>query len=156
MKSQLKYWCIGVLLGCGPITPIAAQVVATPGSVRPVAPSVSIRTQATALRRSADSMRTLGTQKLPDGLTKSQVKDAKQYQAWLLASAKRLDRQAVEGDKLAKASAESGSNEESMSFNLQYLELQSQMQHENRSYTAISNIMKAKHDAAKNAINNVR
>jgi hypothetical protein len=46
--------------------------------------------------------------------------------------------------------------ETQMSFNLQYLQLQSQMQHENRSYTAISNIMKTKHDTVKNSINNVR
>ena len=46
--------------------------------------------------------------------------------------------------------------ETQMSFNLQYLQLQSQMQHENRSYTAISNIMKAKHDTVKNSISNVR
>jgi prefoldin subunit 5 len=41
-------------------------------------------------------------------------------------------------------------------FNAQYLQLQAQMQHENRSYTAISNIMKTKHDTAKNSISNVR
>lgn len=46
--------------------------------------------------------------------------------------------------------------ETQMSFNLQYLQLQSQMQHENRSYTAISNIMKTKHDTVKNSIGNVR
>lgn len=46
--------------------------------------------------------------------------------------------------------------ETQMSFNLQYLQLQSQMQHENRSYTAISNILKAKHDTVKNSISNVR
>jgi len=43
-----------------------------------------------------------------------------------------------------------------MSFNLQYLALQQHMQSENRQFTAISNIMKTKHDTAKNAINNVR
>ena len=43
-----------------------------------------------------------------------------------------------------------------MSFNLQYLQLQSQMQHENREYTALSNIMKTKHDTVKNSISNVR
>jgi len=43
-----------------------------------------------------------------------------------------------------------------MSFNLQYLQLQSQMQHENRSYTAISNIMRTKHDTARNSISNIR
>ncbi|MCY7422217.1 MAG: hypothetical protein LH478_10810 [Chitinophagaceae bacterium] len=43
-----------------------------------------------------------------------------------------------------------------MSFNLQYLQLQSQMQHENRAYTAVSNIMKTKHDTVKNSIGNVK
>jgi hypothetical protein len=42
------------------------------------------------------------------------------------------------------------------SFNLQYLQLQSQMQNENRQYTAVSNIMKTKHDTVKNSIGNVR
>jgi len=46
--------------------------------------------------------------------------------------------------------------ETQMSFNLQYLQLQSQMQNENRSYTAISNIMKTKHDTVKNSISNIR
>ena len=46
--------------------------------------------------------------------------------------------------------------EEQMSFNLQYLQLQSQMQSENRSYTAVSNIMKTKHDTVKNSISNIR
>lgn len=41
-------------------------------------------------------------------------------------------------------------------FELQYLRLQSSMQHENRSYTAVSNIMKTKHDTVKNSISNVR
>jgi hypothetical protein len=38
----------------------------------------------------------------------------------------------------------------------QLLQLQMEMQHENRSYTAISNILKTKHDTAKNSISNVR
>jgi hypothetical protein len=46
--------------------------------------------------------------------------------------------------------------ETQMSFNLQYLQLQSQMQSENRSYTAVSNIMKTKHDTVKNSIGNIR
>lgn len=46
--------------------------------------------------------------------------------------------------------------ETQMSFNLQYLQLQSQMQQENRSYTAVSNIMKTKHDTVKNSISNIR
>ena len=35
-------------------------------------------------------------------------------------------------------------------------QLQSQMQSENRSYTAVSNIMKTKHDTVKNSISNIR
>lgn len=46
--------------------------------------------------------------------------------------------------------------EKQMSFNLQYLQLQSQMQNDNRQYTAVSNIMKTKHDTVKNSISNIR
>jgi hypothetical protein len=46
--------------------------------------------------------------------------------------------------------------ETQMSFNLQYLQLQSQMQNDNRQYTAVSNIMKTKHDTVKNTISNIR
>ena len=43
-----------------------------------------------------------------------------------------------------------------MSFNLQYLQLQQQMQNENRQFTTVSNIMKTKHDTVKNSISNIR
>ena len=46
--------------------------------------------------------------------------------------------------------------EMNQSFNLQYLQLQQQMQADNRQFTLLSNVMKTKHDTAKNAINNVR
>ena len=46
--------------------------------------------------------------------------------------------------------------ETQMSFNLQYLQLRSQMQNENRSFTAISNIMKTKHETVKNSLSNFR
>lgn len=42
------------------------------------------------------------------------------------------------------------------SFNLQYLQLQERIQQDNRQFNLISNIMKNKNDAAKNAIGNVR
>lgn len=63
---------------------------------------------------------------------------------------------------LARASARSESSaiaelqQIQASFNMRYLQLRSQMQHENRSYAAISNVMKTKHDTAKNSISNVR
>jgi tetrahydromethanopterin S-methyltransferase subunit H len=46
--------------------------------------------------------------------------------------------------------------EAQMSFNLQYLQLQQQTQVDDRSYNSISNIMKTKHDTAKNSISNIR
>lgn len=53
-------------------------------------------------------------------------------------------------------SASKQMQETQMSFNLQYLQLQNQMQNENRQYTAVSNIMKTKHDTVKNSISNIR
>ncbi len=40
-------------------------------------------------------------------------------------------------------------------FNAQYLQIQESMQRESRAFTALSNVMKVKHDAAKAAINNI-
>ncbi len=40
--------------------------------------------------------------------------------------------------------------------NLYYLQLQEQMSAESRSYSAISNVLKARHDTMKNAIGNIR
>ncbi len=75
-----------------------------------------------------------------------------------------LDKKVTELEKLA---AQGGNQQQliqatrqmqetQMSFNLQYLQLQSQMQNENRQYTAVSNIMKTKHDTVKNSISNIR
>ena len=80
----------------------------------------------------------------------------------LLQKAREVSRLAVEAqktrgqalDKLFQATGEM--QEMSQSFNLQYLGLQQNMQDENRRFTLVSNIMKTKHDTAKNAINNVR
>jgi hypothetical protein len=63
---------------------------------------------------------------------------------------------AAAADQAGLLQATKNMQETQMSFNLQYLQLQSQMQNENRSYTAVSNIMKTKHDTVKNSISNVR
>lgn len=64
-------------------------------------------------------------------------------------------RQAAEqlSELYAKLSAKTEMRAE---LNPQYLQLMSQMQHEVRSYTAVSNIMKTKHDTVKNSISNIR
>jgi hypothetical protein len=45
--------------------------------------------------------------------------------------------------------------QEARTFNLQYLQLQENMQRESREFTALSNVMKVKHDSAKAAIANI-
>jgi hypothetical protein len=59
---------------------------------------------------------------------------------------------AGEGDLLEATRA---LQQQSQSFNLQYLQLQEGMQRESREFTALSNVMKVKHDSAKSAINNI-
>jgi len=80
----------------------------------------------------------------------------------LLQKAREVSRLAAEAEKsrgekmqpLLQAIKEM--QEMDQSFNLQYLDLQKNMQDENRRFTLVSNIMKTKHDTAKNAINNIR
>lgn len=68
-----------------------------------------------------------------------------------------LDRLAASGDSQAIMMKETQRMQElNMSFNMQYLTLQQKMQADNRQWTTLSNIMKTKHDTAKNAISNVR
>src|SRR6476646_2756074 len=67
-------------------------------------------------------------------------------------------------DKFAKAigsqadllQATKNMQEAQMSFNLQYRQLQRQMQNENRTFTSVSNVLKTRHDTAKNSISNIR
>ena len=45
--------------------------------------------------------------------------------------------------------------EQSQMYNMQYLELQTQLQEDNREFSTLSNLMKVRHDTAKAAINNM-
>ena len=46
--------------------------------------------------------------------------------------------------------------ERNAAFNLRYLQLQQQIQADTRQFNLVSNVLKTKHDAAKNALNNIR
>lgn len=95
-----------------------------------------------------------------DSIMKNQMEAVNSLQAKMdqlktkISSGGQLSKSGANATQLKQAVNEI--QESFMSFNLQYLQLQSQMQHENRSYTAISNIMKTKHDTVKNSISNVR
>lgn len=64
------------------------------------------------------------------------------------------------GSAALGASTESPSVEQALAqsqdFNLYFLQLQEQMAAENRAYSAMSNVLKARHDTVKNAIGNIR
>jgi hypothetical protein len=57
-----------------------------------------------------------------------------------------------EGDVLEATRA---LQQEARTFNLQYIRLQESMQRESREFTALSNVMRVKHDSAKAAIDNI-
>lgn len=57
------------------------------------------------------------------------------------------------GDSIAVAGRLQQMN---MSFSLQYLQIQQKIQQEAREFNLLSNIMKTRHEAAKNSINNIR
>lgn len=46
--------------------------------------------------------------------------------------------------------------EQNQMFNLQYMHLQQELQSDNRHFSTMSNLLKARHDTAKAAINNMR
>ena len=58
-----------------------------------------------------------------------------------------------DGDVLAATRA---LQQQSQSFNLQYLQLQEDTQRESRTFAALSNVMKVKHESAQGAIQNIR
>lgn len=93
-----------------------------------------------------------------DALTKmsKSTKDLSTEYGTLASSSTTGSATGSSGDQSQLLTATQQMQETQMSFNLQYLQLQSQMQNENRAYTAVSNIMKTKHDTVKNSISNIR
>lgn len=67
-----------------------------------------------------------------------------------------LDREELESVAGGMMNATHEMTEMNQSFSLQYLGLQQNLQQENRQFTMMSNILKAKRDAARASINNTR
>jgi hypothetical protein len=73
------------------------------------------------------------------------------------AVAAEINARRARGEDVTELMAEQARLQEmQMSFSMQYLMLQQQMQNENRQYTMVSNIMRTKHDTVQNSISNVR
>ena len=162
-----------LLMSTVALGPFFAATAALADETAPSAYDTSLRAardKSGAIRGLAATLQKASDEPAPPKLTAAQLVEVKKYDAWLHAASEQLLKLAASWEQkteLVRAACEKDSacnrlatakavTETNASFNLQYLQLQSQMQRENRSYTAISNIMKTKHDTVKNSISNVR
>lgn len=124
-----------------------------------------------SLRKTARIFHDLSREPISSRLGDAERMEIAEYDRWLQRSAGRCEglakkwEQGVERirTRCEKADAQCDflaaakeTQEMNQSFNLQYLQLQSGMQNENRQYSMVSNIMKTKHDTVKNSIGNIR
>lgn len=136
-----------------------------PSKLSPKQQLAQLRRQITNIESIAAELEALAKAPMPKGLPAEDRELFPRYSAFVSRSAEQLRSSAedwtdvldeVEPTLTTRDDPRAFLQELAMSFNLQYLQLQSQMQHENRSYTAVSNIMKTKHDTVKNSISNIR
>jgi hypothetical protein len=113
-----------------------------------------IQSRVKILRETRQILHKLSKQSSPRGLSRRDQAELKKYDNWLSVKCKELDKLSKQGEKLLKL--KHATEEMQQSFNLQYLQLQQNMQQQNRQFTLVSNIMKVKHDTTKAAINNIR
>ncbi|MBN2228611.1 MAG: hypothetical protein JW779_03385 [Candidatus Thorarchaeota archaeon] len=115
-----------------------------------------LETRVKILKETRKILYKLSKQSSPRGLSTPEKAELKRYDSWLGIACKELDNLTRHGEKLLKLKDSSGASEMQQSFNLQYLQLQQNMQQQNLQFTVVSNIMKVKHDTARSAINNIR
>ena len=146
-------WALAALMVAGTLSPGHLQSAATQKSKSPISPEAR-----TAILTVGDDMAKLveshdqyvrASQQV-EGLTGRLLQSVREVSKL----AAETGRNGAAGKKLLQAIKDM--TEMSQSFNIQYLDLQQQMQDENRRFALVSNIMKNKHDTAKNSINNIR
>ena len=135
-----------------PIPPIHVATT-TERKTEPGRFGVALRTAAAGAARGVAASVELAAPFVPGGTVLSgAVRAAAGTLASGGAGARSAETAAGEGDLVAATRA---LQQQSQSFNLQYLQLQENMQRESREFAALSNVMKVKHDSAKSAINNI-
>jgi len=150
----LGFWCAGMSADAAAAATKAAQpaAAATPdatdtGCKTPL--DQCTRDRIATLKAQSKSLTAAYRMKPSATLTAEEKAKVQEYDRWLRKQSDRTRELAERGGAATTKTMQ-------LSFNQQYLALQSQMQAENRRYSAISNIMKTKHDTAKNSISNVR
>ena len=128
------------MLACAPVM-ASAQTVAPP-IARP--PQLSL---------SADRLQRTADQRWDAVL----AADEAYMRTLRVAVAAEINARRARGEDVSELMAEQARLQEmQMSFNMQYLMLQQQMQNENRQYTMVSAILRTKHETVQNSISNVR
>ena len=141
-KSLLIALCCGVSLAQAQVVPRQDY-----GCSVPLAACTQRRVE--HLLRQSSELAAAAALKPPAKLSARDQKSIDAFDGWLRT-------QSAKARSLAQLGRQAADRNLQMSFNLQYLQLQARMQDESRRYTLISNVMKTKHDTAKNSIGNVR
>jgi hypothetical protein len=109
------------------------------------------------LRKASSIFKKVAMEPVPDSLNQEEKAEVEKYNKWLLDKSEEMTTMADKGEKeLNNISGSEDMQDFHEKFEIKYLQLQNKMQHENRQFTMLSNIMKNKHDTAKNSINNIR
>jgi hypothetical protein len=142
----------------------------------PAEEAIDADAQIAAMRESSRKLTGMAEEPLPAFRSPQERKDAEAWRAFLSRAGHQLEALASEweqarvtdrsgersgtaaagGSQAALMNASHEMQEMNQGFNLQYLNLQQKIQAENRAYTALSNVMKTKHDTVKNAIGSAR
>ena len=115
-----------------------------------------LETRIKILKETRKTLYKLSKQSAPRGSSTLEKAEVKRYDSWLSIKCKEIENISKFGEKLLKLREGPGAVEMQESFNLQYLQLQQDMQKQNQQFTIVSNIMKVKHDTAQAAIRNMR
>lgn len=143
---------IGVAAALGATaTPSAAATPAPPapetGCTQPLDACTKQRTA--ALKGQARKFTAASRMKPTTALTAEERARVQVYDRWLRTSSQQARELAERGTAATTAGIQTA-------FNREYMQLQQRFQREHRQFAEISNIMKAKHDAATNAIGDMR
>lgn len=107
-----------------------------------------------ALAKVAGELRAFAAMAAPPNMSAKEQKAYATFTAKVVEAADKCDELNAGLDAALKKG--SGFDEALESFTLQTLQLQTQMQNEAKTFTAVSNVMKTRHDTIKNSISNIR
>lgn len=127
--------------------PAAAKAAPETGCTQPLDACTKERTA--ALKAQARKFTAASRMKATTTLTAEERAKVQVYDRWLRT-------QSQQARELAERGTAATTAEIQTAFNREYMQLQQRIQREHRQFAEISNIMKAKHDAATNAIGNMR